>query len=252
MFQLTRKEIDQLVREVYEIARSEKKREIGHLTNKFSIRNYVRMAEEIAGYLKKGRILDWGCGCGHMSLILTRLGFDAVPFDIENALLNNIFSSQKQINAIINLNPINLPFIDKSFDCVLSCGVLEHVPDKEKSLAELHRILKSGGYLFIYMLPNKYSLIEFINSLIGESDHPYKYTFQSIKEMLESNNFTLIHAKRGNVLPKTFRAVPHFDKLFINRLLEHYKFCIGLEKILLNIPILNIFSGTLEIVARKP
>ncbi len=42
-----------------------------------------------------------------------------------------------------------LPFKDEAFDVVLSFDVLEHVTDPFASAAELSRVLKPGGYLYI-------------------------------------------------------------------------------------------------------
>ena len=38
---------------------------------------------------------------------------------------------------------------DDSFDMILCSHVLEHIPDDRKAMAELHRILRTGGHLFI-------------------------------------------------------------------------------------------------------
>ena len=42
-----------------------------------------------------------------------------------------------------------MPFEDESFDVALSTQVLEHVPDPEHVIAEIHRVLKPGGRLFL-------------------------------------------------------------------------------------------------------
>lgn len=47
----------------------------------------------------------------------------------------------------IDLQAIELP--DESFDVVCSAHVLEHVPDTDRALAELHRIIRPGGWLVL-------------------------------------------------------------------------------------------------------
>lgn len=42
-----------------------------------------------------------------------------------------------------------LPFTSASFHAVWSITVLEHVPDPERALREMWRVLKPGGYLFL-------------------------------------------------------------------------------------------------------
>ncbi|HZF14975.1 MAG TPA: class I SAM-dependent methyltransferase [Steroidobacteraceae bacterium] len=42
-----------------------------------------------------------------------------------------------------------LPFASESFDAVVSIHVLEHVPDDERAIAEIHRILVRGGLVLL-------------------------------------------------------------------------------------------------------
>ena len=51
---------------------------------------------------------------------------------------------------------LNLPFADDTFGAVFSQAVLEHVPDPQRAVDEMHRVLRPGGQLFVeaaYMQP---------------------------------------------------------------------------------------------------
>src|SRR5262249_52097280 len=50
-----------------------------------------------------------------------------------------------------------LPFPDDAFDRVVADAVLEHVWEQHVSLAECHRVLQPGGYVFL-TTPNRFSL----------------------------------------------------------------------------------------------
>jgi SAM-dependent methyltransferase len=51
------------------------------------------------------------------------------------------------MGAAINGDGTRLPFPDATFDRIICSEVLEHIPDDEAALRELHRVLKPGGIL---------------------------------------------------------------------------------------------------------
>jgi len=54
--------------------------------------------------------------------------------------------------ADVKADICNLPFSDASFDVILCNHVLEHIPDDDKAMSELYRILKPGGW-GIFQIP---------------------------------------------------------------------------------------------------
>ncbi len=48
-----------------------------------------------------------------------------------------------------NLNLTKLSCADASFDCVVALSVIEHVPDVERALAEMYRVLAPGGRMLV-------------------------------------------------------------------------------------------------------
>lgn len=64
--------------------------------------------------------------------------------------------SYSHIDYRIDISGMNeIP--DASFDCVIACDVLEHVPDHRGAMKEVHRILTAGGYC-IFTVPQKDNL----------------------------------------------------------------------------------------------
>lgn len=54
-----------------------------------------------------------------------------------------------------NIDISDMPSIqNESFDCVIACDVLEHVPDHISAMKEVNRVLKPGGYC-IFTVPQK-------------------------------------------------------------------------------------------------
>ncbi len=60
-------------------------------------------------------------------------------------------------DRIEQASAVELPFDENSFDIVFSHGVLHHIPEIKKAQAEIKRVLKPDGHLFV-MLYAKWSL----------------------------------------------------------------------------------------------
>lgn len=85
-------------------------------------------------YIKHARrILDIGCGTGHVADLLIKTGKEVVPVDISNKSLVNT------IKPII-YDGKHLPFPDKSFDTSLLLMVLHHTPDPAVVFSEAARV----------------------------------------------------------------------------------------------------------------
>ncbi|MEK7499663.1 MAG: class I SAM-dependent methyltransferase [Patescibacteria group bacterium] len=77
----------------------------------------------------------------------------------------------------------NMPLPNESFDTVLSAEVLEHVPDPEKALREIIRVLKPGGKLVI--------TIPHLMYMHNEPNDFYRYTKYGLRTLLERVGFTV-------------------------------------------------------------
>lgn len=73
----------------------------------------------------------------------------AVPMlkNIEYKILDPVPDYQPDIVGDIH----KLPFEDNSVDAILCLAVLEHVEDPALALREMRRVLKPGGYCFLYV-----------------------------------------------------------------------------------------------------
>jgi SAM-dependent methyltransferase len=108
-------------------------------------------------------------------------------------------------------DPVALPFADQEFDCVLSCGVLEHVARPDDSLDEIRRILRPGGRLLVYKLPNRLSYLEAIAKRLGMYYHGAMpddrvYRKRSAIDLLTRHGFRVDDFRRANLLPLTLTA----------------------------------------------
>jgi SAM-dependent methyltransferase len=95
--------------------------------------------------IQGARILDVPCGSGIFAQHLVTKGAECVAVDIVPT-----YSHKPMIVADMNLA---LPFIDKSFDIVISIEGIEHIQNTFHLLHEYYRILKPGGTL-LFSTPN--------------------------------------------------------------------------------------------------
>jgi SAM-dependent methyltransferase len=153
------------------------------------------------------RILDWGAGHGQVTARLLAHGFDVRSYDYapdEPAGSKPL----DEVDAMVDHSPdpVALPYEDASFDVVLLCGVLEHVADPDASLEELRRVLRPGGRLYIYKLPNRWSWLEWLARPLGLYYHGQLpddrvYTLESTREILERHGFAVRELRLMNMLP---------------------------------------------------
>jgi len=98
------------------------------------------------------RVLDLGCGCGmdvFVASILVGETGSAVGLDMTEEMIHRGRLAAKDWsprNVSFEIGNIEeLPFDDRAFDLVLSNGVLNLVPDKDRAFREIARVLRPGG-----------------------------------------------------------------------------------------------------------
>jgi ubiquinone/menaquinone biosynthesis C-methylase UbiE len=96
------------------------------------------------------KVLDVGCGNGYVLSRYAGAGANVYGVDITGTaieLTKRRFEFLHLEGDFRVADAEHLPFADQTFDCVTCMGVLHHVPDTERSVAEIRRVLKPGGLL---------------------------------------------------------------------------------------------------------
>ncbi|MDR0228230.1 MAG: class I SAM-dependent methyltransferase [Flavobacteriaceae bacterium] len=112
---------------------------------KIAIRNKITLLGDVAAH--KGKLLDIGCGTGEFLLAAKNSGWEVVGFEPNNKASQ--LAKTKNLFLVDSTNQIE----KESLDAITMWHVLEHVPNLEEQIIELHRLLKPGGALII-AVPN--------------------------------------------------------------------------------------------------
>jgi SAM-dependent methyltransferase len=90
------------------------------------------------------RVLEVGCGEGELAERLTATVGDVVAVD-QSARMVELTRARGVDARVADVQ--ELPFADESFDAVLAAWMLYHVPDLDRGLSEVSRVLRPGGRL---------------------------------------------------------------------------------------------------------
>jgi ubiquinone/menaquinone biosynthesis C-methylase UbiE len=147
------------------------------------------MPKKIAEYASnfKGKMLDFGCGHKpYQSLFQHVDEYVGVDFSNEG-------HSHEKEAVDVYYDGNSLPFPDSYFDCAICTEVLEHVPDVDKSLTLLGRVLKRNAHVIL--------TVPFV---WPEHEMPFdfrRFTMNGLAEKLKEHNFKVLKThKNGNYI----------------------------------------------------
>ncbi len=110
-----------------------------------------RRANKIRQFVSSGRVLDIGCGRGHILYHLRRRGWTVYGVELSADAASHARDVLGLDVSIEGFHPDR--FADESFDVIIMWHVLEHLPDLRAVLAGCRRMLRPGG-LLVVSVPN--------------------------------------------------------------------------------------------------
>jgi ubiquinone/menaquinone biosynthesis C-methylase UbiE len=135
----------------------------------------------------KGKMLDFGCGHKPYKSVFSQVD-EYIGVDFRNE-----GHDHEKEDIDVYYDGESLPFSDEYFDCAICTEVLEHVPDVDKSLTLLNRVLKRNAQV-IFTVPFVWT----------EHEMPFdfrRFTMNGFVKILEKHGFTVLKAhKNGNFM----------------------------------------------------
>lgn len=144
--------------------------------------------------------LDLGAGDGAITNRVAEADIRTVALDIDPVGLRLASSRHRCVLGDVH----QLPFRDAVFHLALFTSVLEHIEDPDRALAELHRVLKPAGRLFLVVpcrkgIPRVFGdIYMWLAHAVMPQDQRLRhfhiennYSFKEIAELLERHSFRL-------------------------------------------------------------
>jgi len=104
---------------------------------------------------RKLKILEIGSGKGGLINYLQQRGYNIRGIEIDDVKMADGKRLYGQL-PLYKMSGDAMGFSDATFDIVLSFDVLEHIPDVNKHLHEVRRVLKPKGH-YLLQTPNKWT-----------------------------------------------------------------------------------------------
>lgn len=170
------------------------------------------LAHHLAGRRPR-RALDLGCGYGGFLPGLKELCDDVWPSDISVESLSTCVERGFP-HAVVG-SGYALPYGDASFDLVCMFDAIEHIPDDERVMREVARILEPGGQVLVTV--PAYQFLYANNDRVAQ--HQRRYTRGRLAAVFEQAGLTVERNTHSNIflfpliLPAVL-AIKVVEKLF--------------------------------------
>jgi ubiquinone/menaquinone biosynthesis C-methylase UbiE len=215
------------------------------------------------------KVIDCGCGSGGYVLEFLKWGADAFGVEYSEEKVCRFKQLGRDPDRVKAGRLEQIDFPDATFDLALLNEVLEHVPNEQKALNEINRILKPRGMLAIFspnrfypfethgvrwkrsrrgIPPHRTLLVPYIPLRIGNHFWEYwarNYFPSELRRMVREAGFEVVHC---TYLWQTFENISGSQPAFIRALrplLRQISFALE------HTPLLRVFGASQVIFSRK-
>lgn len=163
-------------------------------------------------------VIDVGCGAGRHAFEAYRRGADVIAFDRDEAELRSVAAVLRAMGEsgeapaaasakAVAGDALRLPHPDETFDCVIASEILEHVPQDDRVIAELVRVLKAGGTLAVSVprwFPERVCWLLSDEYHSNEGGHVRIYRASQLRDKIANAGMRLTHEHHAHALHSPF------------------------------------------------
>jgi SAM-dependent methyltransferase len=171
----------------------------------------------LENFLPPRKVLEAGCGLGRWVVPLSKKNYMVTGIEIEKDAIDIINKNYKAENlTLVHGDIFKMIFPDKSFDLVISLGVLEHFENPEvqiRAIAEHIRVLKDDGIFLVtvphfsllrllFHVPFVY-LVSMVRAIKKKKQYfgEYRYSKNAFKKILKTSGLQIVDIVYDELLP---------------------------------------------------
>ena len=156
-------------------------------------------------YVKGLVVLDAACGAGFGSRMMSDFAKQVYAVDISRESIE--YAKEKYFNKNIvyeQMDIAQIKYPDRFFDAVVSFETVEHIPEPEKFLNEIQRVLKPGGLLII-STPNRETTCK--GKEVHTPFHIKEFTLEEILVLLNSFKDKKVFAQKMSYHRRSYKKL---------------------------------------------
>lgn len=182
------------------------------------------------GHFKNKKVLEIGCGYGGDSALIAEQAKLVVSTDLHQDHRWKIWQKTNMIFAKENAQ--SLSFADQSFDVVCARDVLHHVDDPSRVVAEMGRVVKSGGKVII-IEANRYNPIFYVHLtyLLGHDHFTQNKFIKLVRSNFDQVEFFFIESHflpiKNSILKLLWNKFHSAANLFMPPFLKSYNVAVA-------------------------
>ena len=169
---------------------------------------YDRVCEYISSHLDKNMdVLELACGSGQLSFSLSKHTKTWIGTDFSEKMILEAKKRGEYENFTFEVaDATALSFADEEFDCVLIANALHIMPNPDRAMKEIHRVLKPNGTLFaptfLWKEGKQRNIIKSLMSISGFKMYQ-EWNKKQFEDFIEEYGFSVVEMKlvHGGLAP---------------------------------------------------